>query len=78
MLQVYEESVTAVDGLSMVGGTFTLDAPLGTNVWIVAHCADEADLDTIEVVSPSGRIFDLPLVSDGMLHIRIPETDEVR
>ena len=69
--------MTAGDGLSTVGGSFTLDAPLGRNVWIVAHCADEADLDTIEVVSPSGRIFDLPLVSDGMLHIRIPQTNEV-
>lgn len=69
--------MTAGDGLSAVGGSFTLDAPLGRNVWIVAHCADEADLDTIEVVSPSGRIFDLPLVSDGMLHIRIAQTNEV-
>lgn len=61
----------------MQSGTFTLDAPLGANVRVVAHCADEADLDTVEVVSPNGRVYDLPLVSDGMLHIRIPHTDEV-
>ena len=63
---------------SSFSGTFTLDAPLGHNVRVVAHCDDEADLDTVEVVSPSGRVYDLPLVSDGMLHIRIPHTDEVR
>lgn len=58
-------------------GTFHLDAPLGDNVRVVAHVADEADLDTIQVVSPSGKVYDLPLVSDGMLHIRIAQTDEV-
>lgn len=73
--KVYEETLIADDGLPLLG-VFTLDAPFGSNVWIGVHCADEADLDTIEVVSPSGRIFDLPLVSDGMLHIRIGETDE--
>ena len=75
--KVYKEYLMPRDGLSVLG-SFTLDAPLGTNVWIVAHCADEADLDTMEVISPSGRIFDLPQVSDGMLHIRIPDTREVR
>lgn len=64
------------DGSSATG-SFLLDAPLGRNVRIVAHCADEADVDTIEVVSPSGRVYDLPLVADGMLHVRIPHTDEV-
>lgn len=59
-------------------GTFQLDSPLGDNVRILAHCEDEADLDAIQVVSPSGKIYDLPLVSDGMLHIRIPHTDEVK
>ncbi|KAK4029989.1 hypothetical protein OUZ56_022946, partial [Daphnia magna] len=72
--QVYEETVTSAN--QMQSGTFTLDAPLGANVRVVAHCADEADLDTVEVVSPNGRVYDLPLVSDGMLHIRIPHTDE--
>ena len=43
---------------------------------MVAHCEDEADLDTVQVLSPSGRIYDLPLVSDGMLLVRIPKTDE--
>lgn len=74
--QVYEETVVSRDGSSATG-SFLLDAPLGRNVRIVAHCADEADVDTIEVVSPSGRVYDLPLVADGMLHIRIPHTDEV-
>lgn len=74
--QVFEETVTS-GHRSNGAGTFNLDAPLGHNVRVVAHCADEADLDTIEVVSPSGRVYDLPLVSDGMLHIRIPHTDEV-
>lgn len=73
--KVYEETVTSTN--QMQSGTFTLDAPLGANVRVVAHCADEADLDTVEVVSPNGRVYDLPLVSDGMLHIRIPHTDEV-
>ncbi|KAI9559912.1 hypothetical protein GHT06_013919 [Daphnia sinensis] len=72
--QVYEETVTSANQVQ--SGTFTLDAPLGANVRVVAHCADEADLDTVEVVSPNGRVYDLPLVSDGMLHIRIPHTDE--
>ncbi|XP_057365411.1 calcium-activated chloride channel regulator 1-like [Daphnia carinata] len=72
--QVLEETVTSTN--QMQSGTFTLDAPLGANVRVVAHCADEADLDTVEVVSPNGRVYDLPLVSDGMLHIRIPHTDE--
>lgn len=74
---MYQETVVPRDGLSVVG-SFTLDAPLGTNVWISAHSTDEADLDTIEVISPSGRIFDLPQVNDGLLHIRITETTEVR
>ncbi|XP_046653735.1 calcium-activated chloride channel regulator 1-like isoform X2 [Daphnia pulicaria] len=74
--QVYEETVTSSSQVQAVQGTFTLDAPLGSNVRVVAHCADEADLDTVEVVSPNGRVYDLPLVSDGMLHIRIPQTDE--
>jgi hypothetical protein len=77
-LKVYEETVTSSSQVQAVQGTFTLDAPLGSNVRVVAHCADEADLDTVEVVSPNGRVYDLPLVSDGMLHIRIPQTDEVR
>ncbi len=76
--KVYEETVTSSSQVQAVQGTFTLDAPLGSNVRVVAHCADEADLDTVEVVSPNGRVYDLPLVSDGMLHIRIPQTDEVR
>ena len=75
--KVYEETVTSNNQVQAVQGTFTLDAPLGSNVRVVAHCADEADLDTVEVVSPNGRVYDLPLVSDGMLHIRIPQTDEV-
>lgn len=52
--QVYEETLTAgqTATATTAGGTFTLDSPLGENVWIVAHCADEADLDTIEVLSP--------------------------
>lgn len=71
--QVYEELVTNAQAT----GSFQLDAPLGSDLRIVAHCQDEADLDSIQVMSPSGKIYDLPLVSDGMLHIRIPQTDEV-
>lgn len=78
LFQVYEETVTSSSQVPSVTGTFTLDAPLGSNVRVVAHCADEADLDTVEVVSPNGRVYDLPLVSDGMLHVRIAETDEVK
>ena len=71
--KVYEETVTAGQASS---GTFVLDAPLGRNVRLVAHCADEGDLDAVQVFSPSGRVYDLPLVADGMLHIRIAETEE--
>lgn len=52
---MYEENLTAGGSgqqTTTTGGTFTLDSPLGENVWIVAHCADEADLDTLQVLSP--------------------------
>ena len=60
----------------MVSGRFTLDQPLGANVWLVVHCDDTDAVDALEAVSPSGRLYDLPLVADGLIHIRIAHTQE--
>ena len=88
LFQVFEETVTSGDEMQLqenggdlinsrvVTGRFTLDEPLGSNVWLVVHCDDADAVDALEAVSPSGRLYDLPLVADGLIHIRIAQTNE--
>ncbi|CAL8101953.1 unnamed protein product [Orchesella dallaii] len=57
-------------------GKFTIEDSLGRNTWVTVTTEESGDVDGLQLVSPSGKDFDLPLHAEGMMFLRIPGAAE--
>lgn len=76
MFQVYN-AVHWADTDFEARGTFTVEESLGRNSIITVTTEQIGDVDGLQLVSPTGRPFDLPEHAEGLVFVRIPGVAEV-
>jgi len=58
-------------------GQFTIEDSLGRNTWVTVTTEEVGDVDGLQLISPTGKEFDLPLHAEGLVFVRIPGVTEV-
>ena len=58
------------------GGKFVVEESLNGNLHVVASTNLKEDIESFELVSPSGKQFQFPVVEKGILHHHFPGTSE--
>lgn len=59
-----------------VRGKFTVEDGLGRNTWVTVTPEEHGDVDGLQLISPTGKEFDLPLNAESMTFLRIPGVAE--
>ena len=59
-------------------GKFTIEESLGRNTWVTVTTEEVGDVDGLQLFSPTGKEFDLPLHAEGLVFLKIPGVSEVR
>jgi len=54
-----------------------MEENLGRNTWVTISTEEIGDVDGLQLISPSGKEFDLPLHAEGLVFIKIPGIAEV-
>ena len=54
-----------------------MEENLGRNTWVTISTEEIGDVDGLQLISPSGNEFDLPLHAEGLVFIKVPGVAEV-
>lgn len=74
VIQVYD-AVHWPDADWQAQGKFTIEDSLGRNTWVTVTSKDGTD--GLQLISPTGKDFDLPVHAEGLMFLRIPGVAEV-
>lgn len=71
-LHKVHESVQWPNSDWQVRGRFVVEDGLGRNTWVTVTPEEHGDVDGLQLISPTGKDFDLPLNAEGMTFLRVP------
>lgn len=70
------ESVQWPNSDWQVRGRFSVEDGVGRNTWVTVTPEEHGDVDGLQLISPTGKEFDLPLNAEGMTFLRVPGVAE--
>lgn len=59
-----------------VRGKFSVEDSVGWNTWVTVTPEEHGDVDGLQLTSPTGKEYDLPLNAEGMTFLRVPGVAE--
>lgn len=54
-----------------------MEENLGRSTWVTVSTEETGDVDGLQLISPSGKEYDLPRHTEGLVFIKIPGIAEV-
>jgi hypothetical protein len=71
------DAVHLPDGEWQARGKFTVEDSLGRNTWVTVTTEESGDVEGLQLISPTGKEFDLPRHIEGLVLLKIPGVTEV-